>query len=202
MGKILDVAVLFLYPLIVFCGLSYLGVRWTALLLFVLVGRRFVALAISNRSISRLVIIQATAMATIIGTAAATKSTFALHIAPFAVSLTFIAMFALSLRGTPIIERFARLTKPRLPEVEVAYCRSLTKVWTGILGANSSLLLFAAMCEDEGLWAILAGPVSYGLLGFVFTVEYLFRKRRFQDFDMNNPIDKLLRPVLERKTVQ
>ncbi|MCP4601847.1 MAG: hypothetical protein GY847_15255 [Proteobacteria bacterium] len=160
------------------------------------------ALVISNRSTSGLVIIQAAMMATIIGVAAAVGSPFALQIAPFAISLTFIAQFALSLRVTPIIERFARLQKPILPSVEVAYCRSLTKVWVGVLAINSCLLLIASICKDEGLWAILVGPVSYGLLGFVFTVEYIFRKWRFQDFNKDNPMDKLLKSVLERKIVQ
>ncbi len=197
MGKILDAAVLILYPLIVFFGLTYLGVRWTAFLLLVLVARRFAAMVLSNRDTSRLVIIQALAMTAIIGAAAAVGSVFALHIAPFAVSLTFIVLFASSLRSTPIIERFARLQKPELPPEEIAYCRALTKLWVAVLAANSFLLLFAALFADETLWAILAGPVSYGLLGAVFTVEYPYRKWRFQDFG-DNPIDKILRPLLKR----
>ncbi len=45
MGKLLDFTVLLLYPLIVFLGMSYLGVRWTALILLALMARRFIALA-------------------------------------------------------------------------------------------------------------------------------------------------------------
>ena len=135
-------------------------------------------------------------MAAIIGIAAASGSAFALRVTPFAVSLTFIALFGLSLRTTPIIERFARLQRPDLPPDHVRYIRTLTKVWLGVLSANSLLLLGASLTEDEALWAILVGPVSYGMLGLVFVVEYPFRKWRFQDFDASNPIDRLLKPIL------
>jgi uncharacterized membrane protein len=202
MGKILDFAVLLLYPLIVLAGLAYLGVRWTAILLLLLVGRRFVFLAIKSRETSRLVLLQAALMTAIIGAAVVVDSPFALRVAPFVVSLTFIAQFALSLRRTPLIERFARLTRPDLPPDHVAYCRSLTKVWVGVLAVNSGLLLFAALWGDETAWAIIVGPVSYGLLGAVFGVEYLLRKRRFQEFDDSSPIDRLLRPVLERRATR
>ncbi len=202
MGKLLDFAVLLLYPLIVFFGLSYLGVRWTALILLALMTRRFVALAVTNRKISRILLVQAAAMGTIIGTAAAIGSVFALHVAPFAVSLTFIALFVTSLKGTPIIERFARLQKPDLPPAEVKYCLNLTKIWIGFLSANSCLLLFAALYADAKLWAILVGPVSYGLFGAMFSVEYVIRKWRFQDFNQDNLIDKLLKSVLEKKAAR
>ncbi|MDJ0763067.1 MAG: hypothetical protein QNJ97_08780 [Myxococcota bacterium] len=201
MGKLLDGAILFLYPVIVFFGLSYLGVRWTALCLLALTARRFIAMLLSNRETSRILLIQAGAMALIIGTGAAFASPLALRITPFAVSLTFIALFAASLRKTPLIERFARLKKPELPTAEVAYCRTLTKVWVGVLSANSALLLFAALCEDDAMWAVLVGPVSYGLLGFVFAVEYIYRKRRFQDFG-SDPLDRCLKLILGRSSMR
>lgn len=203
MSKVLDAIVLLLYPLIVFGGLTYLGVRWTALALLVLVGRRFVAVLLKSRTTSRIVFIQAAAMVAIIGSAAASGSAFALRLAPFAVSLTFIAMFGSSLRvnSTPIIERFARLQKPNLPPDHVSYCRTLTKVWIGILAVNSALLLSASLIQDDKIWAIIVGPLSYGLIGFSFGLEYLFRKWRFQDWSDTSVIDKILRPILSRKVL-
>ncbi len=199
MGKILDGAVFLLYPLIVYVGLTYLSVRWTALFLLLLTGRRFVALVLKSRSTSRIVLVQATAMVVIIGSAAVSGSAFALRVAPFLVSLTFIAMFAISLGSTPVIERFARLQRPDLPVDHVAYCRTLTKIWIGVLAVNSLVLLVASLCRDEALWAILVGPVSYGLLGFVFAVEYIFRKWLFQEFSKKSIIDQLLKLILTKK---
>jgi uncharacterized membrane protein len=199
-GKFLDVAVIVLYPLIVLVGIPYLGIRWTALLLLLLVARRVVTMVLLDKQASKLVLVQALAMAGIIGAAGLSGSPLALRLAPFAVSLTFIALFAGSLRQghLPIIERFARLTKPDLPREHVRYCRGLTVIWVVVLGGNSCLVLGAAFMPTDALWAILVGPVSYGLLGMVFTVEYLYRKWRFQDFEPGNPIDRLLRPLLRR----
>jgi uncharacterized membrane protein len=202
MGKVVDVVVYLAYPLIVYFGLTHLGVRLTALILLFFVGRRFIALMISNRSTSKIVLAQASAMGLIIGVAAASGSEFALRITPFAISLTFIATFAISLKNTPIIERFARLQKPGLPGDHVAYCRSLTKFWVGILSLNSIILLAASFADDKAVWTIIVGPVSYGLFGVVFMIEYAYRKRRFADFDPKNPLDRLLKPVLGHKDSQ
>lgn len=199
MGRLLDAAVLLLYPLIVFAGLTYLGVRWTAIILLALTARRFIALLFTDRSTSRVATVQAALVIAIIGGAAASGSALALRFTPFAVSLTFLAMFALSLQTTPIIERFARLQRADLPPDHVKYCLELTKVWIAVLSVNSALLLFASLYGDATLWTVLVGPVSYGLLGTVFTLEYLFRKWRFQEFDERSHIDKALRPLLLKR---
>lgn len=199
-GKILDIALVLLYPLVVVLGIPRLGIRWTALLLLLLMARRIVTLILLDKQTSRLVLLQALSMASIIAAAALSGSALALRLAPFAVSLTFIALFASSLRRTkiPIIERFARLLRPDLPPDHVVYCRKLTKVWVAVLATNSLLVLGAVLAPTDALWAILVGPVSYGLLGLVFAVEYPYRKWRFQDFDPAHPVDRLLRPLLRR----
>jgi uncharacterized membrane protein len=199
-GKILDVALVLLYPLVVVLGIPRLGIRWTALLLLLLLSRRIVTMILLDKQTSRLLLVQALSMASIIAAAALSSSALALRLAPFAVSLTFIALFAGSLRRTevPMIEKFARLLKPDLPPDHVDYCRKLTKVWVAVLATNSCLVFGAVFVPTDSLWAILVGPVSYGLLGLVFAVEYPYRKWRFQDFDPDSPVDRLLRPVLHR----
>ena len=198
MGKVLEAIILFLYPVIVAVGMTYFGIRVTALILLVLLGRRIIAMILKNREGTRIVLYHMAFMAAIIGIAGAVESPFALRVAPFMISLSIITLFALSLRTTPIIERFARLQKPELPAPEVVYCRKLTKVWIGCLGANSTLVLTAAFVDDKVLWALLVGPVSYTFIGMVFVVEYPYRKWRFQDFNDKNPIDRLLKPLLTR----
>lgn len=199
MGKVIDTIVLVLYPVLVVVGLTYFGVRYTALVLFLLLGRRLVGLLLTNREGSRIILYQAVAVVTIAGLAAASGSPFVLRITPFIISLSFIALFAVSLRTVPLIERFARLTRPDLSGAEVAYCRRLTRVWVGILCANSCLVAVAAFIEDHALWTLLVGPVSYAFLGLVFVVEYPYRKWRFQDFDDRNPLDRFLAHFLSRQ---
>ncbi len=196
-GKILDAVVIFLYPVIVVVGLTTIGVRWTALVLLTLVGRRIIAHIIANREGTRVILWQAVAMGLIIGAAAVSKSPFALRVAPFIISLTFITVFTTSLKTMPIIERFARLKSPDLSDAEVAYCRKLTKVWVGVLLANSLLVFSAAFIENKLLWTLIVGPASYALLGSVFVVEYPYRKWRFRDFDEKSAVDKVLKHLIE-----
>ena len=112
MGKILDSIVLFLYPVIVVFGMTYLGVRLTALILLLFLGRRIVGLVLSNKEGTRIILYQAIAMTAIVGIGAISKSPFALRVAPFMISLTFITTFAVSMKTVPIVERFARLADP------------------------------------------------------------------------------------------
>jgi uncharacterized membrane protein len=200
-GKTLDAITLILYPLIVVAGITYLGVRWTALILLVLFGRRIIAHVIANREGTRVILYQAITMAVIIAVAAVSRSPFALRVVPFIISLTFIAVFSTSLRSTPIIERFARLKAAALSEEEVTYCRKLTKVWLGVLVANSALVFTAAFIEDRVLWTILVGPTSYALLGSVFIVEYPYRKWRFRDFSDKNAVDRLLKRLFQGRAI-
>jgi len=198
MGKVFDAIVLGLYPLIVLIGLTYLNVRWTAVLVLALLGRRIIAAILADRTTSAIVLVQMLSMAAIIAAAGISESELLLRFTPFLISLTFLAQFGLSLRGTPIIERFARLKRPDLPPDHVVYCRKLTKAWLAVLLGNSVLVLTAAFVESSTLWAVLVGPVSYTYWGTFIAVEFVFRKWRFQEFDPKSTIDRLLKPILGR----
>ncbi len=197
MGKVIDAVIFVLYPLLVLVGMTYLGIRLTAVILLLFVGRRIIALLLANKAETRVVLYQAAAMGVIMGAAALSESPIALRAAPFFISLTFIFTFAISLRTTPLIERFARMTDPELSEEEVQYCRNLTKVWVAVLSCNSMLVFGAAFVEDHVLWSILVGPVSYSVLGSVFVFEYPYRKYRFRKFNDKNPADRLLKKLFK-----
>lgn len=202
MGKIFDGIVLALYPLIVLIGLTYLNVRWTALLILVLLGRRIIGAVLVDKTASVIVLIQVLTMAAIVAVAGISGSEIFLRFTPFLISITFLVQFAVSLRGTPIIERFARLKRPDLPADHVAYCRRLTKVWLFVLAGNSVLVLAAAFVESSALWAVLVGPVSYTYWGSFIGAEFLFRKWRFQEFNSRSVVDRLLKPLLERDSAR
>lgn len=202
MGKVFDAIILVLYPLIVLLGLTYLNVRWTAALLLILLGRRFVALVFTSKETSVPVIVQIVAMVLLFGGAAASGSELFLRFTPFGISIVFFLQFALTLRkgSTPIIERFARLQRPDLPPDHVEYCHKLTKVWLLVFTGNSALVLAAAFVESKAIWAFMVGPGSYFYLGVFLSAEYIYRKRRFQDFNPKNPLDRLLEPLLKKRT--
>ncbi len=200
MGRIFDAVVIALYPLLVLLGLTYLDVRWTALALAVLLGRRFVAQVFVSKETSFRVLVQIAGTAALLVGAAWSGSELFLRFTPFGISLIFFFQFATSLRpgSTPIIERFARLQKPDLPEDHAAYCRSLTRVWLAVFVGNSALVLAAAFVREKALWAMLVGPASYLYLGAFLGGEYVHRKRRFREFNPKNPVDRLLEPLLGR----
>jgi uncharacterized membrane protein len=195
-ARIFDAAVLAAYPLVVLVGLTWLDVRWTALLLVVLLGRKAVAAVLGSRGTSVIVLVQVLGAGGLLAGAAIADSELFLRFTPFLISLLFFGQFAVSLRGTPIIERFARLKRPDLPPEHVRYCRALTRIWLLVFLGNSTLVLAAAFVESKLLWALLVGPVSYAYLGGFITGEYVFRKRRFQEFDPASPIDRLLRQLV------
>ncbi len=197
-GQVFDTVVLAAYPLIVLVGLTWLDVRWTALLLLVLFGRKAVAAVLGDRGASAIVLVQVLGTGGLLAGAAISDSEIFLRFTPFLISVLFFGQFAFSLRGTPIIERFARLKRADLPPDHVRYCRGLTKIWLLVFLGNSALVLAAAFVESKALWALLVGPVSYVYLGGFLAGEYVFRKQRFQEFDATNPVDRLLRPLVGR----
>jgi uncharacterized membrane protein len=114
-----------------------------------------------------------------------------LLVLPSATQAAFGATFLRSLRSTPLVEHFARMVKPDLSAGELAHCRSWTLVWGVYLIALAALGLVFARFASLGLWTLYTGVVSYGLIGVLFSVEYVIRKIRFRDYG-KNPVDWLL----------
>lgn len=113
---------------------------------------------------------------------------------PSATNFAFAGVFFHSLRGTPLIEHFARLSKPNLPADEVIYCRSLTKIWGVFMVIVGGIGLVLAVAAPLKAWLLYAGVISYLLVGLLFAVEYVVRKWRFRDYG-RNPLDWALRRV-------
>ncbi|HUT76313.1 MAG TPA: hypothetical protein VM285_01415, partial [Polyangia bacterium] len=158
--------------------------------------RRAVAVVLADRGASIVLLVQVLVMGGLLAGAAISGSELFLRFTPFLLSVLFFGQFAFSLRGTPIIERFARLKRTDLPPDHVRYCRGLTRIWLLVFLGNSAIVLTAAFVESKPLWALLVGPVSYLYLGVFIAGEYVLRKRRFQEFDPASPIDRLLRPLV------
>jgi uncharacterized membrane protein len=114
-----------------------------------------------------------------------------LLILPSATQATFGLAFLRSLKGTPLIEHFARMVKPELSVPEQAHCRSWTKVWGIYLIVLAALGLVLARWASLGFWALYVGLLSYGLVGVLFAVEHVVRKIQFRDYG-RNPLDWLL----------
>ena len=116
----------------------------------------------------------------------------ALLILPSASQVAFAAVFLSSLRGTPLVEHFARMKVPVLTLRHIRYCRIVTVVWGGILlaaAATGGLLAFVA---PLGVWAAFSTVGSYVIVGVVFSTEYVVRKILFREYG-SLPFDRVLR---------
>lgn len=96
---------------------------------------------------------------------------------PAAVSLSLLLVFGRSLLHPPsMIERIARLSEPGLPAEGVRYTRRVTWAWCGFFTINAAISLATVFASRER-WALYNGLVSYLLMGALFAVEWLFRRR-------------------------
>ncbi|MBX3274932.1 MAG: hypothetical protein KF729_32005 [Sandaracinaceae bacterium] len=103
---------------------------------------------------------------------------------PVLINLALLVTFAHSLRGVPVIERFARMQEPEpLAPAQVAHCRQVTWVWIGFFALNGGIAALLASREAwVDLWAAYNGGVAYALMGALFAGEYVVRQYRFRKY--------------------
>ncbi|WP_372877312.1 hypothetical protein [Pseudomonas sp.] len=97
---------------------------------------------------------------------------------PVLINLLLLGLFALSLKvGPPLVERLARLREPELPERAVRYTRQVTKVWALFFLGNGLISAALTLWAPLSWWTLYTGLISYGLIGLLFTGEWLMRQR-------------------------
>lgn len=99
---------------------------------------------------------------------------------PVLMSLGTAILFAYTLIRPPtMIERFARLHQPDLPESGVRWTRQVTKVWCGFLVFNALVALSTVFLSTQ-IWAVYNGFISYVLMGILLLGEFVLRRRHQQ----------------------
>ena len=86
-----------------------------------------------------------------------------------------LAAFALSLRGTPLVERFARRMGASLDAGGREYCRKATVAWTVFLAAHFAVTVATVFLSLE-TWALYNGCIAYVLIGAMFLGEFAVRR--------------------------
>jgi uncharacterized membrane protein len=120
----------------------------------------------------------------LIGLAILTGERFVLQLLPMGVSLFLLGTFGWSLwSGPPLVERFARLVDPDLPDFCVPYCRKVTIGWCVFLAANALCAGLLAWFGSFEAWALYTGLIAYLLMGAAFAGEYILRKLWFRFYD-------------------
>ena len=96
---------------------------------------------------------------------------------PAVVVTIALAIFAFSLHGMPIAERFARCWGEQLDEKGIAYCRKTTIAWVIFLSLHLVVTLATVFFASREVWAIYNGCIAYILMGAMFLGEWLVRRR-------------------------
>lgn len=163
------------YPLIVFFGLKVFSPSIMAGLLLALMVTR---LTLMRSQITPWVKTSLICASVLLCFAALFNSTFLIQFYPVVVSLTFLAVFALSLYRPPcVIETLARLTDPELPEQGVKYTIKVTKAWCIFFLSNALIAAYTAIFMSLEHWTLYNGLISYVLIGLMFGIEFLIRIR-------------------------
>ena len=170
------------YPLAVYFGLQFMQPRLIGLLLAALFGMRllFSFKSPSSRptvTVKPLLPIMLLAMICSLG-AFVLNNHALLTLTPAFINYTSMITFALTLRrGPSMIERFARLTEPKLDAAGVRYTRAVTKAWCVFFFVNGSMALYTAFFTSMETWTLYNGLLAYLLMGVFFAAEYLIRRR-------------------------
>lgn len=90
------------------------------------------------------------------------------------------AIFALSLRKTPIITQFAMKTHQVLDRNTLLYTRHATRAWAIFMGVNAIISFLTVFLSDE-IWMLYNGFISYILIARTMLVEYIVRKKVLHD---------------------
>ncbi|MBC8070247.1 MAG: hypothetical protein IAG13_18085 [Deltaproteobacteria bacterium] len=185
LGRIAGVATVVLtiaYPFVVYIGLTRFRVRQLAVVLVaMLVASALLRARGLDRTRLRGVIVPLAPTVVLAMVAGALDRQWALLLVPVIVNLGLLATFAASLRAgkVPMVERFARLQEPELPEANALYCRTVTKVWIGFFAVNAVLSGALALWAPLSWWTLWCGALAYGCIGLVFAIELGVRRWRF-----------------------
>lgn len=94
---------------------------------------------------------------------------------PVIVNVMMFILFAHSLwQKESMIERFARLQDPKLPDYAVRYTHNVTKIWCLFFIINGSLA-FVTTFASLHIWTLYNGLISYFFAGALFVIEFAVR---------------------------
>lgn len=167
-----------IYPLALLFGLRFMEPRYVALALAAaLLLRRGRTAARLLASLSRVELAVLAGLLLLAAATALTNSELLLRLYPAAVNLGMLTLFGLSLAFPPsMVERFARLSEPELPDGAIRYTRRVTQVWCAFFVANGGAAVYTALNAGRDAWALYNGFIAYLLMGALFGGEWLIRR--------------------------
>jgi uncharacterized membrane protein len=182
---IVSAIALLAYPLAVYYGLSQWGIGAVAALLALLFVLRIIGGNHTRlRELKYIAWMSGFAGITLTLLAFFFKNSVWFTYYPVIVNILMLSLFLASLwQKESMIERFARLQEPELPDYAVAYTRTVTQVWCGFFIINGAISLSTSFMGMD-IWTLYNGLISYLLAGLLFACEFAVRihiKRKNND---------------------
>lgn len=179
------------YPLTVWLGLSKLSVRHVAAILLAFLVPGAAIRIWKHRSQAKQLLGLSVSAVLLIGLAMAFNDERFMRAYPVIVSAVMLIQFAWTLKSPPpMVERFARMQADDLNAEELAYCRSVTVIWSLFFAANGTACALLALAGSRDAWALYTGLISYVLMGLLFAGEFVVRKYRFRHHPPQNALDR------------
>jgi uncharacterized membrane protein len=173
-----------LYPLLMYVGLSRLGVVWIACILIAVCAIRLVAFRfgpaarIAGAFGSRELLLFCGGAITLALVSVWRDSPDAILYYPVFMNAAMLLLFGSSLVFPPtVVERIARIRHPGLPAEAVPYLRRVTIAWCIFFVGNGAVALYTAVRTTFATWALYNGLIAYVLIGVMFAGEFLTRTR-------------------------
>jgi uncharacterized membrane protein len=164
------------YPFVVHAAMGRVPAGALVLLALALAGARFAMLR--GGEVARVLAGPLAAVFAATGALALVEARVAALAYPVLMNLGFAAAFGWSVVRPPsLVQIFASVVEPDPSERARRYMRKVSLVWCLFLSVNASVALALALWADTALWALYTGLISYLLMGLLFAVEWLVRRR-------------------------
>ena len=165
-----------LYPLIAISVVHTLGPGTAVFVVLAFLGARLLLPVLRGVPV-QMSLALLPVLAGILAVAAFDKQ-LSVRLYPVFMNAAMLAAFASTLIKPPsMIERFARIFEPDLPESGVRYTRKVTMVWIGFFALNGTIALWSVLQPGWKAWLIYNGFIAYAAAGILFASEYVVRQR-------------------------
>lgn len=166
--KIFGFGFAILYPFIVFVALNEgVDLRFLALLLLLSAGISF----FRNKNIWVFLCVLLLSLCLVV-----CNNDLFLKLYPVLMNLSVCFIFALSLRGTPLIEKIAKKMGHNLGPKQKEYTRRVTLAWAIFMLCLAIISLITVFLSNE-IWVMFNGLISYVLIAIMIGVEFVIRKK-------------------------
>lgn len=174
LSVVLLAGVSILYPIAAAFAVRTVGPGWVLVALFAMLALRSVP-ALARKvpgSLTYGLILVAGALALV----ALYDRELSVRLYPAFMNAAMFGAFAHTLWRPPsMIERFARLVEPELPESGVRYTRTVTRIWVAFFTVNGAIAAYTALYSSWELWSLYNGVIAYAAMGALFAGEFLLR---------------------------